>query len=96
LRFLLGTFAPFSRASLSPIAIACFRLRTFRPDPLLRVPFFFRCMADFTRLPAAFPYLAMRRQYAKRVLTADASGMWMRKHHRLAKQIAGYVARRAD
>jgi len=25
-------------------------------------------MADFTRLPAAFPYLAMRRHYAKRVL----------------------------
>jgi len=68
LRFFLGTFAPFSRASLSPIAIACFRLRTFRPDPLLRVPFFFRCMADFTRLPAAFPYLAMRCRYARRVL----------------------------
>jgi len=68
LRFFLGTFAPFSRASLNPIAIACLRLRTFRPDPLLRVPFFFRCMADFTRLPAAFPYLAMRRHYAKRVL----------------------------
>jgi len=71
LRFFLGTFAPFSRASLSPIAIACFRLRTFRPDPLLRVPFFFRCMADFTRLPAAFPYLAMRQRYAKRVLASN-------------------------
>ena len=65
---LRGTFAPFSRASLSPIAIACFRLRTFRPEPLLRVPIFLRCRADFTRLPAAFPYLAMRRRYAKRVL----------------------------
>jgi hypothetical protein len=36
--------------------------------PVVSVPFFFRCMADFTRLPAAFPYLAMRRRYAKRVL----------------------------
>jgi hypothetical protein len=43
-----GTFAPFSRASLRPIAMACLRLVTRRPDPLLSVPFFFRCIADFT------------------------------------------------
>jgi hypothetical protein len=55
-----GTFAPFSRASLKPIAIACSRLVTFRPEPLLSVPFFFRCIADFTRLAAAGPYLAMQ------------------------------------
>jgi hypothetical protein len=60
--FFLGTFAPFARASLNPMAMACFRLRTFRPDPLLSVPFFFLCRADFTRLLAAFPYLAMTRQ----------------------------------
>lgn len=54
-----GTFAPFSRASLKPIAIACFRLVTLRPDPLFSVPFFFRCIADLTRLPAAFPYFAI-------------------------------------
>ena len=54
-----GTFAPFSRASLSPIAIACFRLVTLRPEPLLSVPFFLRCIADLTRLLAALPYLAM-------------------------------------
>jgi hypothetical protein len=54
-----GTFAPFLRASLRPIAIACFRLFTFRPDPLFSVPFFLRCIADLTRLPAALPYLAM-------------------------------------
>jgi hypothetical protein len=33
-----GTFAPFSRASLSPIAIAWLRLFTFCPLPLRRVP----------------------------------------------------------
>lgn len=61
LRLLLrsGTFAPFSRASLSPIAIACFRLRTVRPDPLFRVPFFRRRIADSTFLDADFPYLAI-------------------------------------
>jgi hypothetical protein len=58
--FRAGTFAPFSRASLSPIAIACFRLVTFRPEPLFNVPFFFRRIADSTRLLAPLPYLAMR------------------------------------
>lgn len=58
--FRRGTFAPFLRASLNPIAIACLRLVTLRPDPLFSVPFFFRCIADFTRLPAALPYLAIR------------------------------------
>src|SRR5688572_33253883 len=56
---LAGTFAPFSRASLSPIAIACFRLVTFRPELLFNVPFFFRRIADSTRLLAPLPYLAM-------------------------------------
>jgi hypothetical protein len=54
-----GTFAPFSLASLKPIAIACFRLFTFRPDPLFRVPFFCRCTADFTRFCADLPYFAI-------------------------------------
>jgi hypothetical protein len=55
--FFRGTFAPFSRASDRPIAIACLRLVTFFPlRPLLSVPFFFRRIADSTRLPAAFPY----------------------------------------
>jgi len=58
--FRAGTLAPFSRASLSPIAIACFRLVTFRPDPLFNVPFFFRRIADSTRLLAPLPYFAMR------------------------------------
>ena len=54
-----GTFAPFFRASERPMAIACFRLFTFRPDPLFSVPFFLRCIADFTFLDADLPYLAM-------------------------------------
>ncbi len=43
---LRGTLAPFSRASLSPIAIACSRLFTFRPlRPLFSVPFLRRRIA---------------------------------------------------
>jgi hypothetical protein len=54
-----GTFAPFSLASLRPIAIACFRLFTRPPEPLFNVPFLRRCIADFTVLDAALPYLAI-------------------------------------
>jgi hypothetical protein len=35
-----GTFAPFLRASLRPIAIACLRLRTRPPEPERNVPRF--------------------------------------------------------
>lgn len=59
LDFLRGTFAPFSRASDRPIAIACLRLFTlppFPPLPLLSVPFLRRFIALSTRLPAALPY----------------------------------------
>ncbi len=35
---LRGTFSPFSRASLIPIAIACLRLVTLRPPRVLSVP----------------------------------------------------------
>ena len=55
--FEAGTLAPFSRASLSPMATACLRLVTFRPEPLLRVPFFFRRIADATVFDADFPVL---------------------------------------
>ena len=48
--------------------MACFRLVTLRPDPLLSVPFFLRCIADFTRLLAALPYLAMTGHPARVVL----------------------------
>lgn len=53
----LGTLAPFSLASESPIAIACFRLVTFLPLPPLRsVPLLRRFMAASTLLLAALPY----------------------------------------
>jgi hypothetical protein len=53
-----GTLAPFSRASDSPIAMACSRLFTFPPrppGPLRKVPRFLLRMALSTRLLAALP-----------------------------------------
>jgi hypothetical protein len=55
-----GTFAPFSRASDRPIAIACLRLVTRPPWPAfprLSVPLFRRRIALSTDLPAPRPYL---------------------------------------
>ena len=55
-----GTFAPFSRASDSPIAIACWRLVTLPPRPprpLFSVPFLRRRIALSTDLLALRPYL---------------------------------------
>jgi uncharacterized protein (DUF1810 family) len=60
-----GTFAPFSRASLRPIAIACLRLFTFRPEPLVSVPFFLRRIADRTDFDAPRPYFAIRSSCAR-------------------------------
>ena len=54
-----GTFAPFLRASFKPIAIACFRLRTLRPEPLLSVPRLRRRIVDSTFFDADLPYLAI-------------------------------------
>jgi hypothetical protein len=54
----LGTFAPFFLASESPMAIACFRLRTFPPrppGPLFSVPRFLLRIALSTLLLAALP-----------------------------------------
>jgi len=51
--------APFFLASDNPIAIACFRLFTFRPLPDLSVPFLRRRIALSTRFDAAFPYLRL-------------------------------------
>lgn len=56
---LRGTFAPFFRASLSPIAMACLRLFTFWPEPLRSVPFFLRRIVDSTFFEADLPYFAM-------------------------------------
>src|ERR1041385_156187 len=57
--FFLGTFAPFLRASESPIAIACLRLLTVPPLPPLpdfKVPFLRRRIALSTLLPAPLLY----------------------------------------
>lgn len=57
--FLRGIFAPFFRASESPMAMACLRLLTFPPLPpwpLFKVPCFFLRIALSTDLPAALPY----------------------------------------
>ncbi len=53
---LRGTLAPSSRASESPIAIACLRLVTLRPLPLFSVPRFRSCIARATFLLALRPY----------------------------------------
>jgi hypothetical protein len=50
--------APARRASDKPIAIACLRLLTLRPErPLLSLPRFISCIARRTFLPLARPYL---------------------------------------
>jgi hypothetical protein len=55
-----GTFAPSRRASESPIAIACFRLVTFLPEPPLRnVPSLRSCIARLTFACALLPYFAI-------------------------------------
>ena len=54
-----GTLAPFFLASDRPIAIACLRLFTVRPLPLLSFPRFFLCIAFFTLDPADLEYLAI-------------------------------------
>ncbi|WP_158085157.1 hypothetical protein [Niastella vici] len=55
-----GTLAPFFLASDKPMAIACLRLFTFLPLlPLVKVPFFLRCMALFTDFCDFFEYLAI-------------------------------------
>ena len=58
--FFDGTFAPSLRASDSPIAIACFLLVTFLPEPVFRVPRFRSCIALSTFLLAFLLYLAIR------------------------------------
>ena|SRR5687768_18402433 len=55
-----GTLAPLRRASLRPIATACLRLVTFRPDPLFNVPRLRRRIVDSTFFDADLPYFAMR------------------------------------
>src|SRR6185369_244627 len=48
LLFFFGTLAPDLRASLRPMAIACFLLVTFLPEPLRSVPCLRSCMVFLT------------------------------------------------
>ena len=58
--FFEGTFAPASRASDKPIAIACFLLFTVLPErPLFNVPRLRLCIARFTFDAAFLPYFAI-------------------------------------
>ena len=54
-----GTLPPASRASDKPMAIACFLLVTFLPDPLFSVPCLRSCIAFSTFSCAFLPYLAI-------------------------------------
>jgi hypothetical protein len=55
-----GTLPPSRLASDRPIAIACFLLFTFFPDPPLRkVPSLRSCMARFTFCDALAPYFLL-------------------------------------
>jgi hypothetical protein len=51
----LGTLAPDFLASDSPIAMACFRFVTFRPDPLFSFP----CLNAFISRSTLFPALGL-------------------------------------
>src|SRR5436190_12334662 len=57
--FFFGTLPPSFRASDKPIAIACFLLVTFLPEPLFSFPFLRSCIAFLTFFCAFFPYLAI-------------------------------------
>jgi hypothetical protein len=53
-----GTFLPFALASDRPIAIACLRLLTLRPErPLFNVPALRFFIARLTSVDAFFEYL---------------------------------------
>lgn len=54
-----GTLPPASRASLSPMAMACLRLVTFLPEPDFKVPFFISRIVFSTFSDAFFPYFAI-------------------------------------
>jgi hypothetical protein len=76
----LGTFAPFSRASDSAMAIACLRLFTRLPDrPDRSVPRLRRRIALSTVFEAAFPYRRRppRLRFAIVPPRVPPSGFWI-------------------
>jgi hypothetical protein len=77
---LFGTFAPAARASESPIAIACLRLLTLRPErPLFKVPALRFFIARPTLAEAVLEYFRALRamkliSYDTNVITAVPEG----------------------
>jgi hypothetical protein len=62
LALFFGTFAPAARASERPIAIACLRLLTFRPErPLFNVPALRFFITRSTALDAFLEYFRVLR-----------------------------------
>ncbi len=55
--FLRGTFAPERRASLMPMAIACFRFFTLPPRPDFSLPCLYSCITFPTLFRAFLLYL---------------------------------------
>jgi hypothetical protein len=91
---LRGTLAPFFRASDRPIAIACFRLFTFRPLPDLSVPFFLRRIALSTRFDAAFPYFRRLEDFRAAILLLLRFEVVTRDSARLARVVPEKASRR--
>jgi hypothetical protein len=69
-----GTLAPLRRASLSPIAMACLRLVTLRPEPLFNVPRLRRRIVDSTFFDADLPYFAMHQPPLLRAICKGVTG----------------------
>ena len=77
--FLRGTLAPARRASDNPLAIACLRLVTLRPDrPPRSVPFLRSVIARFTFFPAFLAYFRatthLRVQISRALYAAQFNG----------------------
>ena len=73
-----GTLPPSRRASDKPMAMACLRLVTFLPEPLLSVPRLYLCISVSTLSDAFFPYLdAMQKPPAQE--SVQAAGPCIRK-----------------
>ena len=88
-RFLRGTFAPARRASLRPMAIACLRLLTLRPDrPDRSVPRLRSRIARSTFFDAFLPYFAMHSPRRRNLQAACLSGGVMANSRSSARRLA--------
>jgi hypothetical protein len=84
-----GTLAPFLLASLKPMAIACFRLVTLRPEPLFSVPRLRRRIADFTVFDAPLPYFAIDTSSEVRAVASPVLGSAQCVHERRQQAVPG-------